>query len=188
MLFSILPHERKIFDLVAQSARQIGVPAYVVGGYVRDRLLGRATKDIDIVCVGDGIRLARNPRVQIDALAQSGVYRRFGTAMLRCDGIEIEFVGARKESYHTDSRKPDVEQGSLEDDQNRRDFTINALAVSLNEADFGLIVDPFRRLWSIWSARSFATPLEPGKTFSDDPRCGCCAPFGLPTNSDFVHR
>jgi poly(A) polymerase len=168
MLFSILPHERKIFDLVAQSARQIGVPAYVVGGYVRDRLLGRATKDIDIVCVGDGIRLAETLASKLTPSPKVVVYRRFGTAMLRCDGIEIEFVGARKESYHTDSRKPDVEQGSLEDDQNRRDFTINALAVSLNEADFGQIIDPFDGLEHL-ERKIIRTPLEPGKTFSDDP-------------------
>ncbi len=168
MLFSILPHERKIFDAVAQSAREIGVPAYVVGGYVRDRLLGRATKDIDIVCVGDGIRLAETLAGKMTPSPKVVVYRRFGTAMLRCDGIEIEFVGARKESYHTDSRKPDVEQGTLEDDQNRRDFTINALAVSLNEQDFGQIIDPFEGLEHL-ERKILRTPLEPGKTFSDDP-------------------
>jgi len=168
MLFSILPHERKIFDAVAQSAREIGVPAYVVGGYVRDRLLGRPTKDIDIVCVGDGIRLAETLAAKLSPSPKVVVYRRFGTAMLRCDGIEIEFVGARKESYHTDSRKPDVEQGTLEDDQNRRDFTINALAVSLNEQDFGQIIDPFEGLEHL-ERKILRTPLEPGKTFSDDP-------------------
>ncbi|MFN0014808.1 MAG: CCA tRNA nucleotidyltransferase [Saprospiraceae bacterium] len=168
MLFSILPDERKIFDAIAQSAREIGVPAYVVGGYVRDRLLGRPTKDIDIVCVGDGIRLAESLAARMTPAPKVVVYRRFGTAMLRCDGIEIEFVGARKESYHTDSRKPDVEQGTLEDDQNRRDFTINALAVSLNEADFGQIIDPFEGLEHL-ERKILRTPLEPGKTFSDDP-------------------
>ncbi|MEQ1744211.1 MAG: HD domain-containing protein [Saprospiraceae bacterium] len=168
MLFSILPDERKIFDAVAQSAREIGVPAYVVGGYVRDRLLGRPTKDIDIVCVGDGIRLAETLAAKMMPSPKVVVYRRFGTAMLRCDGIELEFVGARKESYHSDSRKPDVEQGTLEDDQNRRDFTINALAVSLNEADFGQIIDPFEGLEHL-ERKILRTPLEPGKTFSDDP-------------------
>nr|MBP6827598.1 tRNA nucleotidyltransferase [Saprospiraceae bacterium] len=133
MLFSIQPHERKIFELVGQCARELGVPAYVIGGYVRDRLLGRSTKDIDIVCVGDGIRLAETLASRLYPKPKIVVYRRFGTAMLRHDGIEIEFVGARRESYRDDSRKPDVEQGTLEDDQNRRDFTINALAVSLNE-------------------------------------------------------
>ena len=138
MLFSILPHERKIFDLVAQCAREIGVPAYVVGGYVRDRLLGRPTKDIDIVCVGDGIRLAEAVAGRLSPRPKVAVYSRFGTAMLRADGIEYEFVGARRESYSPDSRKPEVELGTLEDDQNRRDFTINALAMSLSEVDFGL--------------------------------------------------
>lgn len=168
MIFNIQPQERKIFELIARCAREIGVPAYVIGGYVRDRLLGRATKDIDVVCVGDGIRLAEALASKLYPTPKVVVYRRFGTAMLRCDGIEIEFVGARKESYHIDSRKPDVEQGSLQDDQNRRDFTINALAVSLNEDDFGVILDPFGGLEHL-ECKIIKTPLEPGKTFSDDP-------------------
>ncbi len=168
MLFSIQPHERKIFELVGQCARELGVPAYVIGGYVRDRLLGRSTKDIDIVCVGDGIRLAETLASRLYPKPKIVVYRRFGTAMLRHDGIEIEFVGARRESYRDDSRKPDVEQGTLEDDQNRRDFTINALAVSLNEDSFGLIIDPFGGLAHL-EAKTIKTPLEPGSTFSDDP-------------------
>ncbi|MCC6462223.1 MAG: HD domain-containing protein [Saprospiraceae bacterium] len=168
MIFNIQPHERRIFELIAASAREIDVPAYVVGGYVRDRLLGRSTKDIDVVCVGDGIRLAQTLANKLYPAPKIVVYRRFGTAMLRYDGIEIEFVGARKESYQMDSRKPDVEQGTLEDDQNRRDFTINALAVSLNEADFGLIIDPFGGLEHL-EHKIIKTPLDPGKTFSDDP-------------------
>jgi len=168
MLFSILPDERRIFELVARSARELGVPAYVVGGYVRDRLLGRPTKDIDVVCVGDGIRLAEAVAARLSPRPKVVVYRRFGTAMLRCDGIEIEFVGARRESYSPDSRKPDVEQGSLQDDQNRRDFTINALAVSLNEESFGQILDPFNGLAHLEQKR-IKTPLDPGQTFSDDP-------------------
>ncbi len=168
MLFSILPDERRIFELVARSARELGVPAYVVGGYVRDRLLGRATKDIDVVCVGDGIQLAEAVASRLSPRPKVVVYRRFGTAMLRCEGIEIEFVGARRESYSPDSRKPDVEQGSLEDDQNRRDFTINALAVSLNEDTFGQILDPFNGLAHLEQKR-IKTPLDPGQTFSDDP-------------------
>ncbi len=168
MLFSILPHERKIFDLVGACARELGAPAYVVGGYVRDRLLGRPTKDIDIVCVGSGIKLAEKVASRLYPVPKVAFYSRFGTAMLRYDGIEIEFVGARRESYRDDSRKPDVEQGTLEDDQNRRDFTINALAVSLNEDSFGQIVDPFGGLEHL-EKKIIKTPLEPGKTFSDDP-------------------
>ena len=168
MLFSILSHERKVFELVAQAARRINVPAYVVGGYVRDRLLGRPTKDIDIVCVGDGIQLAHSLASMLTPMPKVVVYRRFGTAMLRYNNMEIEFVGARRESYREDSRKPEVEQGTLEDDQNRRDFTINALAVSLNEADFGQIVDPFDGLQHL-EIQLIKTPLDPEKTFSDDP-------------------
>ncbi len=168
MLFSILPHERKIFELVGRCARELGVPAYVVGGYVRDRLLGRATKDIDIVCVGSGIKLAEQVASKLSPRPKVAFYSRFGTAMLRHEGIEIEFVGARRESYRDDSRKPDVEEGSLEDDQNRRDFTINALAVSLNEDTFGQILDPFDGLAHL-EQKIIKTPLDPGKTFSDDP-------------------
>jgi putative nucleotidyltransferase with HDIG domain len=168
VLFSIQAHERKIFDLVAQSAREIGAPAYVVGGYVRDRLLGRPTKDIDIVCVGDGILLAETLASKLFPRPKIAVYSRFGTAMLRYDDIEIEFVGARKESYSSDSRKPEVALGTLEDDQNRRDFTVNALAVSLNEQDFGSIIDPFGGLQHL-EEKLLKTPLEPGRTFSDDP-------------------
>lgn len=168
MLFSILPHERKLFDLIAEAARELGVPAYLVGGYVRDRLLGRPCKDVDIVCVGDGIRLAETLAAKLFPRPKVVVYSRFGTAMLRHENMEVEFVGARRESYQADSRKPDVMQGSLEDDQNRRDFTINALAVSLNERDFGQIVDPFGGLEHLEQKR-IKTPLEPGRTFSDDP-------------------
>lgn len=168
MLFSILPHEQRLFELIGRSAKQMGVPAYVVGGYVRDRLLGRQTKDIDIVCVGDGIELAQNVASNLYPSPKVAVYSRFGTAGLRYEGIELEFVGARRESYRYESRKPDVEQGSLEDDQNRRDFTINALAVSLNENTFGQIIDPFGGLSDL-EQKIIKTPLEPGKTFSDDP-------------------
>ncbi len=146
----------------------MGVPAYVVGGYVRDRLLGRPTKDIDVVCVGDGIQLAQSVASRLMPRPKVVVYQRFGTAMLRCEGIELEFVGARRESYSPDSRKPAVSQGSLEDDQNRRDFTINALAVSLNDNSFGQIIDPFNGLADL-EKKTIKTPLDPGKTFSDDP-------------------
>lgn len=168
MLFTIEAHERKLFDLVAESARELGVSAYLVGGYVRDRLLGRPTKDVDIVCLGDGIQLAETMAAKLYPRPKVAVYSRFGTAMLRYEDIEVEFVGARKESYSSDSRKPEVAAGSLEDDQNRRDFTINALAVSLNEADFGAIIDPFGGLRHL-EEKLLKTPLEPGRTFSDDP-------------------
>lgn len=168
MIFSIQPHERKVFELIAQCAGQIGVPAYVVGGYVRDRLLGRPSKDMDIVCVGDGIKLAETVASRLYPRPKIVVYKRFGTAMLRHEDLEIEFVGARKESYSPDSRKPDVENGTLEDDQNRRDFTINALAVSLNPHDFGSILDSFGGLAHL-EQKLIKTPLDPGQTFSDDP-------------------
>jgi poly(A) polymerase len=168
LFFSIQPHEKQIFDLIAKSAAQLNVPAYVVGGYVRDRLLGRPSKDMDIVCVGDGIQLAEMLGSQLYPRPKVVVYRRFGTAMLKYNDLEIEFVGARRESYRADSRNPEVEIGTLEDDQNRRDFTINALAVSLNEKDFGAIVDPFSGLEHL-ERKIIVTPLEAGRTFSDDP-------------------
>lgn len=168
MVFNIQPHEKEIFDIVAEAARKIDVPAYVVGGYVRDRLLARPTKDIDIVCVGDGIKLAHAVASMMTPRPRVTVYSRFGTAMLKHDDIELEFVGARKESYRADSRKPDVELGTLEDDQLRRDFTINALAVSLNELDFGTIVDPFDGMEHL-EMKMIKTPTDPGRTFSDDP-------------------
>ncbi len=168
MVFNIQQHERKIFQLISETASELGYPVYVVGGYVRDRLLARPSKDMDIVCIGSGIRLAENLAAKLRPIPRVAVYRRFGTAMLKHGDLEIEFVGARKESYRHDSRKPSVEEGSLEDDQNRRDFTINALAVSLNENDFGMIIDPFQGLQHLES-KTIKTPLEPGKTFSDDP-------------------
>ncbi len=168
MVFNIQPHEKEIFNTVAAAARKINVPAYVVGGYVRDRLLDRPTKDIDIVCVGDGINLAHAVASMLSPRPRVTVYSRFGTAMLKHDDMELEFVGARKESYRADSRKPDVESGTLEDDQLRRDFTINALAVSLNEADFGTIIDPFQGMEHL-EMKLIKTPTDPGRTFSDDP-------------------
>ncbi|MDX1667024.1 MAG: HD domain-containing protein [Saprospiraceae bacterium] len=168
MVFNITKREREIFTLIGEVAAELGYPAYLVGGYVRDRLLGRQTMDIDIVCVGDGVRLAENVASYLRPIPRVTVYKRFGTAMLKHEDFEIEFVGARKESYRHDSRKPVVEEGTLEDDQNRRDFTINALAVSLNEADFGSIIDPFKGLEHL-EQKIIKTPLEPGKTFSDDP-------------------
>ncbi len=168
MVFKIQDFERKIFQIVSEAAHELGCPAYVVGGYVRDRLLARPSKDMDIVCVGSGIELAEKVAAKLRPMPRVAVYSRFGTAMLKHNDMEIEFVGARRESYRQDSRKPSVEEGTLEDDQNRRDFTINALAVSLNEVDFGSIVDPFDGLHHL-EEKLLKTPLDPGKTFSDDP-------------------
>jgi putative nucleotidyltransferase with HDIG domain len=168
VVFKIQDTERKILEIVSQAATKMQVPAYVVGGYVRDRLLARASKDIDIVCVGSGIELAQQVAGELHPVPRITIFQRFGTAMIKHRDIELEFVGARKESYRHDSRKPAVENGSLEDDQNRRDFTINALAVSLNELDFGTIIDPFDGLGDL-ERKIIRTPLDPGKTFSDDP-------------------
>ncbi|GAB4257054.1 MAG: HD domain-containing protein [Saprospiraceae bacterium] len=168
MIFNIQKEERALFELLSQAAKKCGVPAYVVGGYVRDRLLGRPTTDIDVVCVGDGIELAKTVASMLKPCPRVTFYGRFGTAMLKHQGMEIEFVGARKESYAHDSRNPDVSPGTLEDDQLRRDFTINALAVSLNDEDFGSILDPFNGLLHL-EQKLIKTPTDPGKTFSDDP-------------------
>ncbi|GLR16075.1 CCA tRNA nucleotidyltransferase [Portibacter lacus] len=168
MIFRIQKYERKIFELIGDCAEELGYPTYVVGGYVRDRLLNRPSKDMDIVCVGSGIKLAQQLAGKLKPIPRLVVYQRFGTAMIKHKDLEIEFVGARKESYRSDSRKPAIESGSLEDDQNRRDFTINALAVSLNKEDFGSLVDPFEGLIDLEN-KTIKTPLEPGKTFSDDP-------------------
>ncbi len=168
MVFSIKPYERKIFELIQLSAIELNMPVYVVGGYVRDRLLARESKDLDVVCVGDGIAFAERLASKLRPLPYIAVYRRFGTAMIRHKDLEIEFVGARKESYSADSRKPAVENGTLEDDQNRRDFTINALAVSLNNDDYGKIIDSFNGFYDLEN-KIIRTPLEPDKTFSDDP-------------------
>jgi len=189
LVFNIQPQEREIFALIEQTAHELEYPAYVVGGYVRDRLLARPSKDMDIVCVGNGIRLAQNIASKMHPIPRVVVYKRFGTAMLKSQDMEIEFVGARKESYRHDSRKPAVENGTLEDDQNRRDFTINALAVSLNGRNFGQIIDPFGGLQHLES-KLIKTPLEPGKTFSDDPlrmmraiRFACQLGFNIEENT-----
>lgn len=160
--------EMEVFERVAEAARQIGVPCYLIGGFVRDKLLKRATKDVDIVCVGDGIALAHKVAGLIGPSLKVNYFKTYGTAQIRLDDMEIEFVGARKESYSHHTRNPEVEPGSLEDDQLRRDFTINALAISLNAADFGKLVDPFNGVQDM-ADKLIRTPLEPGQTFSDDP-------------------
>lgn len=170
MIFKLNKKEQQLFDIVKTASEELGFPAYVVGGFVRDRLLGRKQKkaDIDIVCLGSGIDLARKVAASLNPTPKVAFYKRFGTAMLMHRGLEVEFVGARKESYRHDSRKPLVENGTLADDQNRRDFTINAMAFSLNESDFGRIVDPFNGIVHL-EQKTIKTPLEPGRTFSDDP-------------------
>ena len=168
VVFNIKPYEKRILDLIKESSEELGYRAFVVGGFVRDRLLGRPSKDMDIVCLGSGIELAQKLATKMRPQPNVVVYKRFGTACIKHKDLEIEFVGARKESYRTDSRKPIVEEGSLEDDQNRRDFTINALAVSLNDGNYGEIIDPFSGLEDL-EKKLLRTPLESGKTFSDDP-------------------
>lgn len=162
-----LPLKHPIFQILSDIAAEKGIEAYVIGGYVRDLLLHRPSKDIDIVVHGSGIELAEAAAKRLGNLTVS-VFKNFGTAMFRYKGMEIEFVGARKESYRSDSRKPVVEKGTIEDDQKRRDFTINALAISLNPADYGTLIDPFDGLQHL-EDRLIKTPLEPGITFSDDP-------------------
>lgn len=168
MVFDIKAEEKEIFEFINKSAKELHFPVYVVGGYVRDRLLGRPSGDMDIVCVGDGIKLAHHFAKKLKPVPYVTIFQRFGTAMIKHRGLEIEFVGARKESYSEFSRKPDVESGTLEDDQNRRDFTINALAVSLNDEDYGEILDSFGGIKDLGD-KVIRTPLEPDKTFSDDP-------------------
>jgi len=160
--------EMDLFESVAGAARQVGVPCYLIGGFVRDKLLGRPTKDVDIVCVGDGIALAHKVAATLDPSLKVNYFKNFGTAQIRYKDLEIEFVGARKESYSRESRNPEVAPGTLADDQLRRDFTINALAISLNEADYGQLIDPFNGQQDL-KDQLIRTPLEPGNTFSDDP-------------------
>ena len=158
--------DHKIFSIVSEVAAEKGVRAFVIGGYVRDCFLGRPSKDIDIVVEGSGIEIAEAVGERVHS--NVSVFRNFGTAMLRYKGIEVEFVGARKESYNRNSRKPVVEDGTLEDDQLRRDFTINAMAFSLQKEDFGALVDPFGGIRDL-AAGIIRTPLDPDTTYSDDP-------------------
>ena len=157
-----------IFARVAQVAAKEGLETYVVGGYVRDLILGRPSKDIDFTCVGSGIHLAQEVAKTFEFHVPLSVFKNFGTAMLKLDDWELEFVGARKESYRQDSRKPLVEDGTLQEDLERRDFTINAMAISLNPENYGELIDPFDGIKDI-KAKRIKTPLEPGITFSDDP-------------------
>lgn len=158
-----------IFKTIGESADELGLEAYVIGGFVRDFFLKRGSpKDIDIVAVGSGISLAQKVASKLGGTPKISIFKNFGTAMIKHDGIELEFVGARKESYHRDSRKPVVEDGSLEDDQKRRDFTINALALSINKTTFGDLLDPFDGTQDL-ERQLLRTPLDPNTTYSDDP-------------------
>ena len=178
--------DQEIFHQISEAADRLGVECYVVGGYVRDIFLERPSNDIDVVVVGSGISVAEELKRMVGKKAHLSVFRNFGTAQVkfRQKGreYEVEFVGARKESYSHDSRKPIVENGTLEDDQNRRDFTINAMAICLNKRRFGELVDPFNGLADLEDG-IIATPLEPGITFSDDPlRMMRCIRFATQLN------
>jgi poly(A) polymerase len=167
MNFSKHLSTNEIFGTVSEVAAAEGFECYVVGGYVRDLILGRPNKDIDFVCIGSGIRWAQKVGAKLGGLPVT-IFKNFGTAMIRHHEFELEFVGARRESYNPDSRKPVVEDGSLEDDQKRRDFTMNAMAISLNRANYGELIDPFNGVSHI-REKMIRTPLDPTITFSDDP-------------------
>lgn len=169
--------EKIILEKIAAAANKLQIDAYVVGGFVRDKILGRNTKDIDVVCIGDGIALAHEAALLFDNTPHVNFFKNFGTAQIKINDdhsksedafIEIEFVGARKESYQFESRNPVVQAGTLEDDQNRRDFTINAMAISLNQNNFGDLIDPFQGIADLEN-KIIKTPLQPEATFSDDP-------------------
>ncbi|MEI9947202.1 MAG: HD domain-containing protein [Chitinophagaceae bacterium] len=169
MEISCTKDELTLLKKIAQSAQDLGTDAYLIGGFVRDKLLGRPTKDMDIMTVGDGIELAKAVAKYFDPVPNVDYFKTFGTAHIKINnGFDIEFVGARKESYQQHSRKPDVIAGTLEDDQQRRDFTINALAISLTTNDFGKLIDPFDGVKDMEN-KIIKTPMEPAQTFSDDP-------------------
>ncbi|MBR4841657.1 MAG: HD domain-containing protein [Bacteroidaceae bacterium] len=170
------------FRLLSRTADSLGLECYVVGGYVRDLFLERPSKDIDVVVVGSGLEMAKAYGHALGKGAHVSLFRNFGTAQVKKGELEVEFVGARKESYHRESRNPIVEDGTLEDDQNRRDFTINAMAICLNAERFGELVDPFDGLYDL-EDRIIRTPLDPDITFSDDPlRMMRCIRFATQLN------
>ena len=174
--------DKDIFHKISEAADSLQLECYVVGGYVRDLFLERPSNDIDVVVVGSGIQVASELKKMLGKKAHLSVFRNFGTAQVKYKDTEVEFVGARKESYQHDSRKPIVEDGTLEDDQNRRDFTINALAVCLNKDRFGELVDPFDGIYDMEDG-IIATPLDPDVTFSDDPlRMMRCVRFATQLN------
>lgn len=160
--------ETQVLKTISAAGARLNLPCYLIGGFVRDKIIGRATKDADIVCLGDGIALAEEVAASFKPRPVVAVFKTFGTAQIKLPELEVEFVGARKESYRTDSRKPEVAPGTIKEDQDRRDFTINALAVSLGTNDFGDLVDPFNGVQDI-NDKIIRTPLAPAQTFSDDP-------------------
>lgn len=160
--------ELEMINKVASAAQELEMESYLVGGFVRDKLLNRPTKDADIVTIGDGIELAKAVAAKCVPKPQVNYFKNFGTAHIHSAGFDVEFVGARKESYQRNSRKPEVSPGTLEDDQNRRDFTINAMAISLNKQNYGQLVDPFNGQQHL-EEKIIITPLDPDQTFSDDP-------------------
>lgn len=168
MQISCTGKELFVLKKIAKAAEKLSMPCYIIGGFVRDKILGRRVKDADIVCLGDGIKLAHEVAEMFNPIPSVAYFKNFGTAQIKIPDLEIEFVGARKESYASHSRKPSVETGTLQDDQNRRDFTINTLAISLNKNDFGEILDPFNGLKHL-QEKLIKTPLDPALTFSDDP-------------------
>ncbi|MGL4851385.1 MAG: CCA tRNA nucleotidyltransferase [Phocaeicola sp.] len=172
----------KIFKQISETADELNIECYAVGGYVRDIFLNRPSKDIDVVVVGSGIEMAQALGKKLGKAAKVSIFKNFGTAQVKLRDLEVEFVGARKESYQRDSRKPIVEDGTLEDDQNRRDFTINAMAVCLNKERFGELVDPFGGIEDL-KEKTLKTPLDPDITFSDDPlRMMRCIRFATQLN------
>ncbi len=180
----LTPHY--IFEAISKAGDELGAETYVIGGHVRDLILNRPSKDIDVVCVGSGIQLAEKVASLLGPEVRVNVFPNFGTAQIRLDDWEVEFVGARKESYRADSRKPIVEEGSLQDDQNRRDFTINAMGIRLNREGYGELSDPFGGLGDL-RRKLIRTPLEPNVTFSDDPlRMMRAIRFATQLNFDIV--
>jgi putative nucleotidyltransferase with HDIG domain len=168
MDLSLTSYESFVAKRISQQASELGIPCWVIGGFVRDKILKRTTNEMDIVCVGDGIALAHALAESFRPKPAVSFFKNFGTAQIKLPDLILEFVGARRESYRAESRKPEVEPGNLEDDQNRRDFTINAMAISLNETDFGALLDPFDGVKHLREG-ILITPLDPAITFSDDP-------------------